>query len=217
MDASTEPPIAGNAHGWTKGDIAFLVFIGLVLVAVMCLGVLARNEALKTEGSKRNGEQWAAWLTQESPKRFAQDYAIAACAGGAKHAAPIASATATGKDAPATDAAAAASGAENKPAAPASNTWGSCLEFLTTQTEFKDMVNPFTGKSPVFVPACDPADHSLVGSIVFDKVTTNPPGSAVATATSQLLLTDPISDKVQLKIAICDKGSYAVKIAELEF
>jgi hypothetical protein len=79
------------------------------------------------------------------------------------------------------------------------------------------MRNPFTGEPPVFIPACNPADHSHAGYIVFDKVTANPPGSAVASVTSQLLETDPIGDKVQLKIAVCDKGSYAVKIAELEF
>lgn len=213
MDASTEPPTSVKSQGWTSGDIAFLIFIALVLVAVTSLGVLARDEALKTEGSKRNGEQWAAWLTQEGPKRFAPDYAISACAGGVKAAAPTAPAAAAETEAPAAEGAAPASAA----AAPAPNTWGACLEYLTTKTEFKDMINPFTGKAPVFIPACDPTDHSLVGSIAIDKVTTNPPGSAVPTATSQLLLTDPISDKVQLKIAICDKGSYAVKIAELEF
>ena len=134
-------------------------------------------------------------------------------------AAPAAAQTATaadpGADAPVADPAAAAPVSAAAPAAP--NTWGTCLEYLTTQTEFKDMVNPFTGKAPVFITACNPADHSLVGSIVIDKVTPNPPGSAVATVTSQLLATDPIADKMQLKIAVCDKGSYAIKIAELEF
>jgi hypothetical protein len=181
---------------------------------------LAHKEALKTEGTKRNGEQWAAWLSQESAKRFEPGYALGACAGGLKAAAPaapapMASAAEADADAPAADPAAAAPVSAS--VAPTPNTWGSCLEFLTTQTEFKDMVNPFTGKPPVFIAACNPADHSLVGSIVIDKVTANPPGSAVATVTSQLLATDPIADKVQLKIAVCDKGSYAIKIAELEF
>jgi hypothetical protein len=205
--------MSGKAQGWTSGEIAFLLFIALVLIAVTWLGVLARHEALKTEGSKRNGEQWAAWLTQESPKRFAPDYRLAACAGGLRAAAPSAPATEAATDAAAADPAVAANGAS----APTPNTWGACLEYLTTQTEFKDMVNPFTGKPPVFIPACDPTDHSLVGSIVFDKVSANPPGSAVATVSSQLLPTDPIGEKLQLKIAICDKGSYAIKIAEIEF
>jgi hypothetical protein len=164
---------------------------------------------MKTEGTKRNGEQWAAWFTQESAKRFEPGYALGACAGGAKAQAPAAADTqATGQ---ATDSAA----PSTKPSA--SNTWGDCLNFLTAQTEFKDMRNPFTGKPPAFIPACDPADHSLVGSIAIDKVMPNPPGSAIPTVTSQLLATDSIGEKVQLKIAVCDKGSYAVKVAEIEF
>ena len=209
MDALTDPPATAAApQSWTGADKAFLVFIAFVLLAVTWLGIMAHKEALKTEGTKRNGEQWAAWLSQESAKRFEPGYGIAACAGGMKTAAPMASAAEADADAPAVEPAATAA----KP-----NTWGTCLEHLTTQTEFKDMINPFTGKAPVFIPACDPADHSLVGSIVIDKVTANPPGSAVATVSSQLLATDPIAEKVQLKIAVCDKGSYAIKIAELEF
>jgi hypothetical protein len=215
MDALTEPPNTVAPKAWTAGDTGFLVFIAFVLVAVTLLGVMARKEALKTEGTKRNGEQWAAWLTKESAKRFEPGYALAACAGGTK-----AAAAAPAAAEPASEAAAASTDAPPASTAQAvasANTWGACLEQLTTQTEFKDMVNPFTGKPPVFIPACNPADHSLVGSIVFDKVTPNPPGSAIASVTSQLLATDLIAEKVQLKIAVCDKGSYAIKIAELEF
>jgi hypothetical protein len=63
----------------------------LVLVAVTMLGVLGHREAMKTEGSKRNGEQWTAWFTKASETRFAPDYAVAACAGGTKPVAPAAS------------------------------------------------------------------------------------------------------------------------------
>jgi len=215
MDALTEPPNTAAPKAWTAGDTGFLVFIAFVLVAVTLLGVMARKEALKTEGTKRNGEQWAAWLTKESAKRFEPGYALAACAGGTKAAAAPPAATEPAGEAAATSAGASPAG--TAPAVASANTWGACLEQLTTQTEFKDMVNPFTGKPPVFIPACNPADHSLVGSIVFDKVTPNPPGSAIASVTSQLLATDLIAEKVQLKIAVCDKGSYAIKIAELEF
>ena len=218
MDALTDPPATAAAPpSWTGADKAFLAFIAFVLVAVTWLGIMAHKEALKTEGTKRNGEQWAAWLTQESAKRFEPGYALAACAGGTKTAV-TAEAPPNADAAPDTAAAApTAPSTASAPTPPKANTWGECLAFLSTQTEFKDMRNPFTGKPPVFIPACNPADHSLVGSIVIDKITPNPPGSAVASVTSQLLATDPIADKMQLKIAVCDKGSYAIKIAELEF
>jgi len=211
MDASTDQERALEPKDLTAGDYGFIALIVVVLIAVSILGAMSHREASKTEGTKRNGEQWAAWFTKASETRFAPDYAIAACAGGAKPAAPPAAAAAGEEakpaDAPAADAA----------AAPAAGTWGACLAHLTSATEFKDMVNPFTGKAPNFIPACNPADRSHVGSIVIEKTTANPPGSAVPTVMSQLVDADLIAEKLALKISVCDKGSYAVKVAEFEF
>ena len=209
MDASTEQESSLEPKDLTAGDYGFIAFIVLVLIAVTLLGVIDHREAMKTEGSKRNGEQWAAWFTKASETRFAPDYAIAACAGGAKSAA-----------APTAEETKPAEGAAEQAAAapaPAAGTWGACLAHLMSASEFKDMVNPFTGAAPNFIPACNPADHSLVGSIVLEKSTANPPGSAVPTVTSQFVDADSIADKVALKISVCDKGSYAVKVAEIEF
>ncbi len=211
MDASTEQDRSLEPKELTGGDYGFMALIVVVLIAVNLLGVISVREASKTEGTKRNGEQWAAWFTKASETRFAPDYAIAACAGGAKPVVAPAAATA-GEDAKPADAPAA-----DAAAAPAAGTWGACLAHLTSASEFKDMVNPFTGKAPNFIPACDPADRSLVGSIVLEKSTANPPGSAVATVTSQLVDADLIAEKMALKISVCDKGSYAVKVAEIEF
>jgi hypothetical protein len=211
MDASTEQGSSLEPKDLTGGDYGFIVFILLVLVAVTMLGVLGHREAMKTEGSKRNGEQWVNWLTKASETRFAPDYAIAACAGGVKP--PSATAPAAAEEPKAADAPA----AEQAAAAPAPGTWGACVAHLMSATEFKDMVNPFTGAAPNFIPACNPADHTLVGSIVIEKITPNPPGSAVATVTSQLVDADLIAEKLALKVSVCDKGSYAVKVAEIEF
>lgn len=211
MDASTEQDRSLEPKDLTGGDYGFMALIVVVLIAVTILGVMSFREANKTEGTKRNGEQWAAWFTKASETRFAPGYAIAACAGGAKSAAAPATAPA-GEDAKPADAPAA-----EAVAAPAAGTWGACLAHLMSATEMKDMVNPFTGKAPNFIAGCDPADRSLVGSIVLEKSTANPPGSAVATVTSQLVDADLIAEKLALKISVCDKGSYAVKVAEIEF
>lgn len=211
MDSANDQGAQLAPKSLTGGDYAFIFFIILVLIAVAMLGVVDYREALKTEGSKRNGEQWASWFTTASAERFSPEYALAACAGGAKPAAaPAVSADAQSKPSDEAPAVVASTG-------PAPGTWGACLAQLKSDSEFKDMVNPFTGESPVFIAACNPSDHSLVGSIVIEKITANPPGSAVPTVTSQLLETDAIAEKLQLKISICDKGSYAVKVAELEF
>jgi hypothetical protein len=211
MVASTETDSSLEPKSLTGGDYAFMALIVVVLIAVSILGVISHREASKTEGTKRNGEQWAAWFTEASGTRFAPGYAIAACAGGAKLAAAPAAVVAGDEvkpaDVPAADSA----------AAPAAGTWGACLAHLTSVSEFKDMVNPFTGKAPNFIPACNPADRSHAGSIVVEKTTANPPGSAVPTVTSQLVDIDSIAEKMALKISVCDKGSYAVKVAEFEF
>lgn len=207
MDASMEPKTSLEPKSLSSGDYAFFALIALVLVAVTILGSMAYREAMKTEGSKRNGEQWVHWLSSASEARFAPDYAIAACAGGAKAAA------APGNPEGSTDAAVPAAPAA---AGPVPGTWGACLAHLSG-AEFKNMRNPFTGKAPHFIAACDPFDRSVAGSIVIEKTLPNPPGSAVATVTSQLVEADSIAEKMQLKISVCDKGSYAVKVAELEF
>ena len=214
MEASTEQDRSLEPKDLTGGDYGFIIFILLVLVAVTMLGVIGQREAMKTEGSKRNGEQWAGWFAKASETRFAPDYAMAACAGGVKtaaaSAAPAAGEDPKPADAPAADQAATAP-------TPAPGTWGACLAHLMSATDFKDMVNPFTGAAPNLIPACNPADHSLVGSIVIEKSTANPPGSAIPSVTSQLGDADSIAEKLALKVSVCDKGSYAVKVAEIEF
>ena len=99
---------------------------------------------------------------------------------------------------------------------PKASTWGACLEHLMAN-EFKDMKNPFKGKAPEFIEQCNPADKSLTGEIVLLKMIPTPPGSAIPTVNSLLVAEDSIDQKLQLSIGICDKGSYLVKVADLEF
>ena len=56
-----------------------------------------------------------------------------------------------------------------------------------------------------------------MGAIVLEKMIATPPGSAVPVINSQLVDSDAIDQKLQLRVTICDKGSYPIKIAELEF
>jgi hypothetical protein len=97
-----------------------------------------------------------------------------------------------------------------------SSPWGACLEHLLAH-DFKGMQNPFKGKTPEFIEQCNPADKSLTGEIVLLKVTATPPGSAVPTINSKLAAEDSIDQKLQLSIGICDKGSYLVKVSDVEF
>jgi hypothetical protein len=102
-------------------------------------------------------------------------------------------------------------------AAAAPKVWGACLEAILKSTELKDLVNPFTGKPPEFVEKCDPSDHNLHGNISIEKSVANPVGSAVPATISPLGAADALDTKLQLKLSICDKGAYPIKVSEFEF
>ena len=218
MEQIQHPPVK------TSPTLADWLFIFLVLGAiyvVVDLGHDAYIEGMKTETTKKNGEEFAAWMTEAGTQRFNADFEHAACMGG-KPPAPAKAETAPAANPPASGeeaqgAAAADTVATEAPAEPVAGTWGACFKYMMTQTAFKDMINPFTEEAPQFVPACVPSDNSLPGMFVIEKLVPTPPGSAVPMINSQLIDTDPIDQKVQVRVSVCDKGSYAIKIAEFEF
>ncbi|MEY4438668.1 MAG: hypothetical protein RIQ36_132 [Pseudomonadota bacterium] len=186
-DNSHEP----DNTGATSSDKLFLGFLVLIIAAVTWLGVVNYKEALKVEDAKSNGEAWVAWLTETGTTRFEPDTKHVACKGGIK---PPADAKA---DTP--------------------GTWGACLAYILAETELKDQVNTFFNKAPHFVAACDPKDRTLMGAILLEDLMPTPPGSATPFVASQLLETDSIDYKMQLRLSVCDKGGYAIKITEFEF
>jgi len=217
----------------TFADWIFILTVFLVLTSVGILGHDAYLEAMKTELTKKNGENLAAWLTKTSAERFKHQTSLTECMGGkppvaeitmpeaditsmqtsettvivSEELAPV-SATNTVEITDST----VASENEMKP-----GTWGACFDYVMTKSDIKEMINPFTKEAPQFVAACIPSDSSLPGSILIEKLVPTPPGSAVPVINSQLVNTDHIDQKMQLRISVCDKGSYAIKIAEFEF
>jgi len=182
----------------TFSDWLFILACILALVAVAFLGKLAYIEAMKTETAKRNGEAVVAWMQEATAGRFEADYGVAACSG---------TAPAPPGAAPATD----------KAAAPP-NTWGGCLSAILIQTSMSALDNPFReGTALDFAPACNPEDRSLAGNIVIEKITATPPGSAVPTIITPLTPEVAIDQKIQVRLSVCDKGAYAVKVAEFDF
>lgn len=186
-DHSHEPQQVGT----TSSDKLFLGFLVFIITSVTWLGVINYKEALKVEDAKINGEAWVAWLTETGTTRFEADTKHAACKGGVK---PPADAKA---DTP--------------------GTWGACLAHILANTDLKDQVNVFFNKPPHFVAACDPKDRTLMGAILLEDLMPTPPGSATPFVASQLLETDSIDYKMQLRLSVCDKGGYAIKVAEFEF
>lgn len=195
------------------GDYAFLALMVVVLISVTWIGVMSYEEGLKTEGTKRNGEAWAAWMTEAGTKRFNKDYDVAACAGGVKAAPAVGTAD---KDSP--EASADGTTAEpQKTAAPQAGTWGTCFDYLQTQSELKDLRSPFSGAPLRFEAACNPSDHGLAGAIILEKLVPTPPGSATPFVVSQLVASDSIGAKLQIRLSICDKGGDGLKVGEFEF
>ena len=184
---------AALSPAMTAADKLFVSFLVVVVAMVTWLGVLNYKEGLKTEGSKRNDEAWMAWLAEAGQHRGEANFAHKACASGVK------------------------AGTATAPDQPAEGTWGACVKYLMSETELKDLVNPFTGQAPQFVAGCNPSDRSLVGGLLLEDLAPTPPGSPVPFVASQLVDEDPIEKKIQVRITICDKGSDAVKIGEVEF
>jgi hypothetical protein len=177
--------------GPTSTDKFFLGFLVVVIAAVSWLGVVDYKEALKVETAKINGEAWVAWMTEAGTKRFEANTPLTACKGGVK---------------PPADAKAETPG-----------TWGACLAHILANTELKDQVNSFFNKPPHFVAACDPKDRTLMGAILLEDLMPTPPGSATPFVASQLLETDSIDYKMQLRLSVCEKGGSAIKVADFEF
>ncbi|MGI9152226.1 MAG: hypothetical protein ACR2IX_12035 [Limnohabitans sp.] len=191
MASSSDHSTDSTHIGLNSADKLFLAFLVLVVAAVTWLGVVNYKEALKVEASKSNGEAWVAWLTETGTTRFEANTQHPACKGGVK---------------PAADAKADTPG-----------TWGACLAHIMATTELKDQINPFFNVAPHFVAACDPKDRTLMGAILLEDLMPTPPGSATPFVASQLLETDAIDYKMQLRLSVCDKGGYAIKVAEFEF
>jgi hypothetical protein len=169
---------------------------------------------MKTEVSKRNGEAWAQWLTETGAERFKDDFGLLACAGGPSKSAPVTDSTVNAsEEKPAEEAAA-------SPAATAAPTrsWGECLKTLTTPPgALAGLRNPYFNEPIQIVAKCEPNDRNLVGALVLEKLVPTPPGSTIPFVMSPLTESDLIDAKVQVRVTVCDKGAYPIKVAEVEF
>ena len=95
--------------------------------------------------------------------------------------------------------------------------WGACLEHIQKESDLKGLINTFHNKPPHVVEKCDRADRTTPGGIQFDNLVPTPAGSAVPMVVSPLKPGDSIAGKLQIRVTVCDKGGYPVKVAELEF
>lgn len=70
-------PGAGKPLVW---DWLFLVLLVAALTGSAWVGVLAYREGMKTEATKRLGEAWLAWMTDNAAHRASDSFPASACA-----------------------------------------------------------------------------------------------------------------------------------------
>ena len=95
---------------------------------------------------------------------------------------------------------------------------GGCFESITApEGPLGALTNPFSGGRLQRGVKCDSQDRTLAGSLVFEKHTPTPPGSAIPSLLSALADSDDIGQKVQIRLSVCDKGANVIRIGEIEF
>lgn len=95
--------------------------------------------------------------------------------------------------------------------------WGDCFNEIVANVKELQLTNPFTHEPVNFVAKCVAKDFNTVGGIFLEKIVPTAPGSAIPAVASQLTDMDPIDTKVSLKLTVCDKGGYPIKVDEFEF
>lgn len=190
-------------------DQIFGVMLLGVIVFVSWVGYLSHHEGLKIETSKRSGEAWLQWLGNASAPRFKADFQPAPCASQAAAEATASEASnvqALGNEVPV-------------PAKTATGpAWGACYKALTQANgPWASQTNPFSGAQVRLVPKCDKTDLTVAGNFVLEKLTPTPPGSTVPVVASLLSDVEILSQKILLRLTLCDKGGDPIRIGEIEF
>jgi len=193
MTTTQDPVHQPQKLGPTGSDYIFMAFLVVVIFAVIWLGVINYKEAVKTETAKSNGEALVSWLTETGLKRFDADTPHEACKGGVKPAADV------------------------KPGDPVPGTWGPCFSYLMAKSEIKELVNPFFNAPPKLIAQCVPSDRTVMGAFMIENLVATPPGSANPLVISPISDATSIDTKLQLRMSVCDKGGYAIKISEFDF
>ncbi len=227
MDASIKNPTL-QGQRLTLPDIFFLAFLVFAMVSVVWVGRLAYQEGMNNEITKRNGEHWTKWFTQAGLDRGKASYEPASCAAGALQLVMPVASEATPANPESESSSRTGQKVDLGPLMPAPTatplltpvprTWGPCLKALTAQGgPLAETVNPFTRKPIALVAKCDMADRHLAGGMVLEKTLATAPGSAIPFISSPLIESDQIDQKMQIRVTVCDKGAYPIRIAELEF
>ena len=188
MSASNVAPDRALSSGKpTAVDIVFLLSMVGLMALVAFLGRLTFQEGVKTEITKSQAETLVGWMKEASGRRSGEDFQPSACAYKTAGSAEV-------------------------------NLWRPCAHaLLSDKGPLANATNAFTGEPIAFVERCNPSDLATAGRIVADKISSTPPGSAVPIVVGPMADDERIGQKLMIRIAICDKGGYAIRVGETEF
>lgn len=171
----------------TAADIAFLVFLVCMLVIVAVLGRMTFHEGLKTEASKARAEALVAWLGDAHSRRSNPDFEPLACARQPADEAPVL-------------------------------TWAGCVkELVSVAGPLGGALNPFSGSPMALVARCEAGYPGTSGQILLEKISATPAGSAVPFVVLPLSGEERLNSDLNLRVTVCDKGGYPIRIGETEF
>lgn len=177
----------GSSGKPTATDIVFLLSMVALMALVAFVGRLTFQEGLKTESTKTQAEALVAWMKDASGRRSGAEFQPAACA--------VKAADST--EAP---------------------SWEECgRAILASGGPLANARNAFTGEPVGLVERCNPSDLATAGQIVIEKISPTPPGSAVPTVVTAMAGEDRIGQKLTLRITVCDKGGYTIRVGETDF
>ncbi len=188
MSASSQVSAPSASSGRpTVVDIIFLLSMVVLMVLVAFVGRLTFQEGLKTETTKSQAEALAAWMKEASGRRSDAEFQPAGCA--------VKAADST--EAP---------------------SWEECARALfASGGPLASARNAFSGEQVGFVERCNPSDLATAGQIVIEKVSATPPGSAVPIVVGPMSEGERIGQKLTIRITVCDKGGYAIRVGETDF
>ena len=221
----------------------FLLSLPLAVAAVIFSGTLSYKEGKRLEGAKSYAmdlQKWAEAAAAQHEKGLASlpehcsaiaPVAAAASATAASASQPVpasesasapaavaaAASESAASAAPAAVAAHTAVAAAVSPASGPASTWAQCKQALTAPGgPLADAQNTFNAKEPVLGVKCERDKPATRGQVVVEKGTSPPPGFPGSVTYAAIEDPEPIVKGLMLKILVCDKGSYPIKVAEVK-
>ena len=208
-------------------EVLFLLSLPLALAAVIFSGTLSFKEGQRLEQAKSNGLELVKWAEAAAAlheKGEASEPHACSALPPVAQAAQAASAPAEAASNPPHDTqasrVASAEGSASAAAAEASappSTWGKCKQALAAKGgPLAEATNPFNPNEPVFGAKCERDKPMTRGQVVIEKGTPPPPGISGSVSYGAIEDTEPMVKGLMLKIVVCDKGSYPIKVSEVK-